>query len=50
MGYNYAINGVVLTIIPSIKNSWTEAIIVVSIGCVFALIANKYTIIKKILI
>ena len=50
MGYNYAINGVILTIIPSIANSWIEAIIVVTIGCIFALIARKYTIIKKILI
>jgi fucose 4-O-acetylase-like acetyltransferase len=50
MGYNYAINGVLLTIVPSIEHSWLMALLVVAIGCILVFITRKVKIIKKILI
>ena len=50
MGYNYAINGVLLTIVPSIEHSWLMALLIVAIGCILVFITRKVKIIKKILI
>lgn len=50
MGYNYAINGVLLTIVPSIEHSWLMALLIVAIGCILVFITRNVKIIKKILI
>ena len=50
MGYNYAINSVLLAIVPSIVHSWLMAIFVIVIGCILVFIARKVKIIKKILV
>ena len=50
MGYNYAINGVLLTLVSSIEHSWLMALLVIAIGCILVFITRKVKIIKKILV
>jgi len=50
MGYNYAINGVLLTVVPSIEHSWLMAVLVIVIGCILVFVIRRVKIIKKILV
>ena len=49
-GYNYAINTLLLSFVPFVASTWIMAFLVVVMGGMIVVIANKFPILKRVLV